>query len=126
VTRRGKRLPVHGPAKPRQYRIAINLSEDVVRRLHQYFTAADPGECWPWRGATNQRGYGNFMLTDGATAKSHRVTYELLVGPIPEGLELDHTCRNTGCVNPAHLEPVTHAENIRRGYAHRKMMRAAA
>ncbi len=47
---------------------------------------------------------------------AHRVVYELLIGLIPENMELDHLCRNTWCVNPDHLEPVTHSENIRRAY----------
>ncbi|HEV2123202.1 MAG TPA: HNH endonuclease signature motif containing protein [Chloroflexota bacterium] len=55
------------------------------------------------------RGTGNL--------KAHRWAYEALVGPIPTGTELDHLCRNPACVRPDHLEPVTHAENIRRGYA---------
>lgn len=45
---------------------------------------------------------------------AHRVAYELWVGPIPEGMELDHRCKVRACINPAHLEPVTHAENMRR------------
>lgn len=65
--------------------------------------------CWPWTGPT-VRGYGRLH---GRRA-THRVAYELLVGPIAEGLTLDHLCRNKLCANPAHLEPVTLAENIRR------------
>jgi len=70
--------------------------------------------CWVWTAALNNGGYGLVRL-DGRTRRAHRVVYELLVGPIPEGLELDHLCRNHACVNPDHLEPVTHGENIRRG-----------
>jgi hypothetical protein len=56
--------------------------------------------------------------------KAHRFAYELLVGPIPDGLALDHLCLTTGCVNPAHLEPVTVAENSRRAAAHYHANRA--
>ena len=69
--------------------------------------------CWLWKGALLE-GYGVFNWR-GAKEKAHRAVYELLEGPIPEGLELDHLCRVTACVRPSHLEPVTHAENIRRG-----------
>jgi hypothetical protein len=69
--------------------------------------------CWLWTGSTRSA-YGTFWNGQRA-ANAHRVAYELLVGPIPEGLELDHLCRVPTCVNPAHLEPVTHAENVRRG-----------
>jgi hypothetical protein len=70
--------------------------------------------CWLWTGAKNQDGYGRFRL-DGRKVQAHRFAYELLVDPIPEGLELDHTCRVRHCVRPDHLEPVTHRENIVRG-----------
>lgn len=72
-------------------------------------------ECWEWGGALSKRGYGNFMVRAGKTDGAHRVAYELLVGPIPEGLHLDHLCRNRACVRPEHLEPVTCGENLRRG-----------
>lgn len=69
--------------------------------------------CWEWTGAT-ARGYGQ-IWSAGQRVYAHRLAYELLVGPIPEGLELDHLCRNRPCVNPRHLEPVTHRVNTLRG-----------
>lgn len=70
--------------------------------------------CWEWAGAHTSEGYASGSI-GGKWVSPHRASYEALVGPIPEGLELDHLCRNRGCVRPNHLEPVTHAENIRRG-----------
>jgi hypothetical protein len=78
----------------------------------------DLGPCWLWTAGTNGYGYGYFNMdarrATHMNAGAHRVAYELLIGPIPEGLTLDHLCLNNPCVNPAHLEPVTLAENIRR------------
>jgi hypothetical protein len=72
--------------------------------------------CWEWTAGKKPAGYGAFA--DGyTTVLAHRFAYELLVGPIPEGLHIDHLCRNRACVNPAHMEPVSTAENTRRGMA---------
>lgn len=69
--------------------------------------------CWTWTGSINNRGYG-CVAVNRKSKLSHRVAYELLVGPIPEGLQIDHLCRNKACCNPSHLEPVTGLENTRR------------
>lgn len=68
------------------------------------------GNCWEWRGARGAHGYGTM-----GQSLAHRLSYEYSIGTIPAGLQLDHLCRNRGCVNPAHLEPVTQRENILRG-----------
>ena len=72
--------------------------------------------CWLWAGALNSKGYGNVRI-NGRNHLAHRVSYTMHKGPIPSGLELDHLCRVTSCVNPDHLEAVTHQENCRRGDA---------
>lgn len=81
--------------------------------------AIDASGCWLWTRGVNQAGYGYHSVPTGhqgsRTIGAHRYVYEALVGPIPDGLVLDHLCRVRHCVNPAHLEPVTNAENIRRG-----------
>lgn len=69
--------------------------------------------CWEWLGAKQPSGYGK-MYWDYKTLLAHRVVYELVRGPIPEGLQLDHLCRNPSCVNPSHLEAVTARENVLR------------
>lgn len=76
---------------------------------------ADPDAkgCWLWQGSTSD-GYGLFAV-GGKTNLAHRYSYAHLIGPIPEGLTLDHLCRVRACVNPAHLEPVTRGENVLRG-----------
>ena len=72
------------------------------------------GDCWLWTGAKSSAGYGSFRVGRGGVG-AHRIAYELAVGPIPAGLELDHLCRVRHCVNPNHMEPVSHSENTHRG-----------
>jgi hypothetical protein len=85
----------------------------AIERLVVKYRQSSAG-CWEWTGRTNKDGYGKFYL-GGVHVAAHRAAYELLVGPIPEGLVLDHLCCNPRCVNPEHLEPVTGAENLLRG-----------
>jgi hypothetical protein len=70
--------------------------------------------CWIWAAGRTGEGYGSFSL-NRRTLLAHRVAYEVLRGPIPVGLVLDHLCRNRACVNPKHLEPVTQQVNTMRG-----------
>lgn len=70
--------------------------------------------CWNWTGARHPEGYGRFMKTRGVLVLAHRFAYELTIGPIADDLTIDHLCRNTSCVRPDHLEPVSRAENALR------------
>ena len=81
----------------------------------RFWSAIDkngPGGCWLWTGAKSERGYGVLNKI-----YAHRIAYELLVGPIPPNLEIDHLCRVHACVYPRHLEAVPHKENLRRGHS---------
>lgn len=80
--------------------------------------------CWTWGGYVDPKGYGVFGINSRQLVKAHRFSYELHVGPIPEGMQLDHLCRVRHCVNPAHLEPVTNRENVIRGNAARPQRQA--
>ncbi len=71
-------------------------------------------ECWLWTASVGSHGYGQFKF-EGVPVLAHRFAYELLVGSIPEGMELDHLCGRPRCVRPEHLEPVSHRINVMRG-----------
>lgn len=84
----------------------------AIRRFFEQI-AELPDGCWMWTGATCSLGYGRFSV-HGISNPAHRYSYQLLIGDVPPGLEMDHLCRMRECVNPFHVEPVTHAENMRR------------
>lgn len=90
----------------------------VFERFWDKVSADLNGGCWEWKGAVSggnaTGGYGQ-MRDAGKTLYAHRLSYETLSGSIPDGLHLDHLCRNRKCVNPLHLEPVTCKENLMRG-----------
>ena len=93
-----------------------DLSPAYVERLRVRFWAKvqKSDGCWLWTGAVNSAGYGNIGVA-GRNRVAHRIAWLLERGDLPAGLVCDHTCRTPACVNPAHLEPVAHAENVRRG-----------
>jgi len=76
-------------------------------------------DCWLWTGEIDLKGYGVITIK-GKRRRAHRIIYELLIGEIPLGLEIDHLCRVRNCVNPKHLEPVSRTENLRRNVPFRK------
>lgn len=87
----------------------FSFPENLLRRIRV------TGEgCIEHTGCRTGDGYGS-VWRDGRMVSAHRAMYELMIGPVPDGLELDHLCRNRRCCNPGHLEAVTHAENVRRG-----------
>lgn len=90
------------------------MSTDWERFWLKVEMGTAPSGCWLWTGST-ANGYGQARV-GGKTVRAHRASYELLVGPIPEGLTLDHLCHVKNCVRPEHLEPVTAAENTRRAH----------
>lgn len=106
-----------------------DLRDPYERKFWAQVDRRGDGECWPWTGWTQPNGYGSFGGHEsGKTRLAHRIAYMFLVGPIPEGLVLDHLCHTRDpecadneacphrrCCNPDHLEPVTRRENVRRG-----------
>lgn len=100
------RLRTYGRMEPWQYEQKLVNGSEV-----------DEAGCWLWKEPLNPAGYGT-VSPFGGTTLAHRQMYAFAIGPIPDGLTLDHLCRVRNCINPWHLEPVTQAENARRANAY--------
>jgi hypothetical protein len=109
--------------------VLLIWGDDRRRIMAKVDQSGGPDACWPWLGEVNYNGYGRASLL-GRKRYAHSAVYELLVGPIPVGLHIDHQCHNADplcvggwaclhrrCVNPAHLEPSTRSQNMQRANA---------
>lgn len=105
--------------------MAYRKFNSLLDRIMDKVEMVTESGCWLWTARLDDGGYGLIGFYDpiayhnsgkkSVQKRAHVAAYELLIGTIPSGMELDHVCRVRCCVNPYHLEPVTHAENVRRG-----------
>lgn len=107
--------------KLRRYGDPLASARRVASPGVRFWTKVKRGdECWEWQGEILWTGYGRFSVSPKVKILAHRYAYEATNGAIPEGLVIDHLCRNRRCVNPDHLEPVTRSENVKRGLPFRQ------
>ncbi len=92
--------------------------DGLISKFYKSISIA-PSGCWIWIGRRYRVGYGQFNWSDQRWDYAHRFAYQTFNGSLVDGLEIDHMCNNKSCVNPNHLEQVTHAENMRRAYAYK-------
>ena len=110
--------------RSRRYGDPLGSGRKTIKERVRAKVAVCGNGCWVWTGAMfATTGYGAIRV-DGRTTVAHRVSYEAYVEPIPDGLHIDHLCRNRRCVNPAHLEPVTQAINNQRSWDARRATEA--
>lgn len=96
----------------------MTMYKEIPREIDEnrfWVSVLPTGFCWEWTGSLVGKGYGGYKYK-GTRYAAHRISYTLLIGSIPLDKVLDHLCRNIRCVNPDHLEIVTQAENVRRGW----------
>lgn len=93
----------------------IYVREPIQDRLERHSVAIPFAGCFVWTGAVDKKGYGRIGMQGKSSKLAHRISYQHFVGEIPQGLELDHLCRNPSCINPNHLEAVTRKVNTDRG-----------
>ena len=103
------------PASPIVHKKSGPTPRPIADRFWEKVNKTDG--CWLWTSATDRDGYGVFTVKRGTVVSAHRFAYELSIGEIPNGFQIDHLCRVPACCNPQHMEVVTPRENTLRGFS---------